>query len=352
MAFGEPLGRIIASILTTAWRHSPEPLELSAEQLSRAAPSLLGSGAGALGWWRVRDSDLRETAAAHELRDAYRQHSLHSVVHEDEIKQVLSLLRSGGIEPVLVKGWSAAGLYPLTGLRPYGDIDLCCAPEQYQKAKETLSSPEGRVFNVDLHNGLATLDERRFEDLLARSRLVTLSDTELRVFAPEDELRILCLHLLRHRAWRPLWLCDVSALVESRCMDFNWDVCLGDNKREADWVLCTVGLAGKLLGARVDGTPAFDSGNKLPTWLLSSVLMHWETYPIGRPPVSHLRPMRTYLTNPDGLWRAIYDRWPDPIAATVTIRGNFNAWPRIPDQLGGAVVRFARFLGGFVKSED
>ena len=340
------LGSLIAAALERAWLASPPPIELSAEQLNSIAPSLLGSGAGALGWWRVRNSELKETQAALELREAYRHHGLQSAIHESDIQQVFKLLRSAEVEPVLVKGWAAARFYPEKGLRPYGDIDLCFAAGDYAKARTILGSPEGRMFNVDSHRGLAMLDDRSFDDLLARSKSIKLGDVDVRVFAPEDELRIQSFHLLRHGAWRPLWLCDIAAMVESRAADFDWALCLGKRKREADWIACTIGLAGRLLGARIEDTPAASRAKQLPSWLAPTVLKQWETYPALREPLTRQRAMRSYLRQPAGLLSAIYNRWPDPIAATVTVKGNFNDLPRLPYQLGSVVVRLAKFVSG------
>ena len=49
----------------------------------------------------------------------------------------------------------------------------------------------------------------------------------------EDQLRQLCLHLLRHGACRPLWLCDVAVMLESLPGDFDWDRCLGGDRDES-----------------------------------------------------------------------------------------------------------------------
>src|SRR3972149_7047855 len=149
--------KLVARTLIGAWRSSPLPLRIAREALDEVTPLLLGSGAGALGWWRVRDSDLRSAAAAFELQQAYRLFTLHAALHEREITQVFTFLRSAGVEPILVKGWAAARVYPEPGLRPYGDIDLCVRPEDYLTAQEVLGTPEGRQFWVDLHDGLTDL---------------------------------------------------------------------------------------------------------------------------------------------------------------------------------------------------
>jgi hypothetical protein len=50
---------------------------------------------------------------------------------------------------------------------------------------------------------------------------VELNGAKIRILGAEDHLRLLCLHLLKHGAWRPLWLCDVAAALESRPSSFD-----------------------------------------------------------------------------------------------------------------------------------
>lgn len=338
-------GRLVALALAGAWRRSPTAPEISAEELVEVTPLLLGSGAGALGWWRVRHSDLRSSSAALELQQAYRLCTLHAAIHEREIEQVFVLLRSAGVEPILVKGWAIARVYPEAGLRPYGDIDLCVRPEQYLTARGVLESPRGRGYWVDLHEGLVKLDDRDLDDVYARSQLVKLGEVDVRVLGPEDHLRVLCVHLLRHGAWRPLWLCDIAAAVEFRPADFDWDRCLSSNSRRADWVACSIGLAHQLLGAQVDDTPVAWRAKHLPTWLIPNVLEQWETpYPMCQAPMRYPEPMATYVRHPNGAFQALRKRWPNAIEATVSVEGPLNELPRLPFQLAHCFSRAARFL--------
>jgi hypothetical protein len=326
------------------------------------------------------------------LHDAYRQARLAALVHEQEIKHVLSLLRAVDIEPVLVKGWAIARLYPDRALRPYGDIDLCVRPDQFEKAAAALKSLESIAGHyVDLHSGFGEVGRSRrqgqaavlprlgrrtvrkgyafplavssteatpqefggaasgteesggkaepyrtvwrqsravklnlrtkddWDELFARSRLVPLGDEQVRVLCDEDHLRILCLHLLRSGAWRPLWLCDVALLLEKvqspmskvqsqirtgsrpgspagqprwgggsdrvglvqspmskvQGPGFDWDVCLGSDPLYADWVAVTIGLAHQLLGVEVKDTPVAERAKHLPRWLVPAVLKQW-----------------------------------------------------------------------------
>jgi hypothetical protein len=341
---GKKSGSLVAKALAGSWRNTPPPFELSEEELIQISPMLLGSGAGALGWWRVRDSVLNKSSTARDLQQAYRIQALYASVYENEIKEAVGLLRSAQIEPVLVKGWAVARVYPEKGLRPYGDLDICVPPEQYEDAKKIFLNPEVRKYCVDLHEGFSRLDHLDKEELLARSRSVKLDDVEVRILAPEDHLRILCLHLLKHGAFRPLWLCDIAALVESRPTEFNWDICLSGNRRQKDWVACAVGLAHRLLGLAVDDTPVAARSSRLPSWLISQVLKQWESpYPTLHPPMSYFPPLLTYVRGRPGGLQALGKRWPDPIEATVRMNGPFNGFPRLPFQLGYCLVRAAKF---------
>jgi len=339
------IGRIIASLLEGSWRAThPEP-NISAEELNRVARPLLKSGAASLAWWRIQDSDLCACEAALQFRNAYQLHSLQAALHRTEIEEVIVRLNSAGVEPVLVKGWAVAQTYPEEGLRPYGDIDLCFKPDQYEAAMSVFTNAAASDYGIDSHKGFAKLDNLSSDELMARSEFAQLGAAKFRVLGPEDQLRILCTHLLRHGAWRPLWLCDVGAALESRRADFDWDRCLGADPREADWVASAIGLAHELLGARVDDTPAAQRARRLPRWLVSGVMKNWDQpYPESYPPLSYQPRMATYLRQPTGVLKALRRRWPDPIEATIRLRGPFNEMPRLPFQIGNALLRIVRFL--------
>jgi putative nucleotidyltransferase-like protein len=334
----------IVSLLAGAWRNSPADLELDSQLLQDAAPLVLGSLAGALAWWKVKHSDLASTTAGLELQEAYRFHTIRSALREHSLKQAISFLAAAGVEPILVKGWAIARLYPEPGLRPYGDFDLVVRPKDYEAASSAAKEIRGE-YGVDLHSGFDELDYHSFDELYARSTLVKLDDLDVRVLSPEDHLRVLCLHMLHHSAFRPLWLCDIAVAVETRAPDFNWDICLGKNPRRADWIACSIGLAHRLLGANIDDTPIANRAKTLPAWLISNVLKQWETpYSMSQPPVSYAAPMSKYLRDPRGLLADLRRRWPNAIEATVYTGGPFNELPRWPFQIGECVIRAAKFL--------
>jgi hypothetical protein len=337
-------GNLIAECLAGAWRQVPPDLDLTPQELSEAAPLLLGSGEGGLAWRRIQQTELLCTPAAEELERAYQRNLIQATFQERQIEKVFALLRAGGVEVMLVKGWSLARAYPSMGMRPCGDIDLVVHPEQREKAREIFESAEGRQYFVDfLHEEFVELDAGRWRELLARSRSATLGTEQVRMLSEEDHLRFLCIHLLRHGAWRPLWMCDVAVVVETRSSDFDWDLCLGESRRrEADWVACAIGLAHRLLGARVDDTPVGERAGRIPGWLIAAVLKQWETPCL----IDRLPPelIMVSLRHPSRVVRALKDRWPDPVEATIRMRGPMNGWPRLPYQIGGYLAKTRHFV--------
>ena len=335
---------LLAAALAGSWRDSPPAPALAADELARIVPLLVGSGGAALAWWKVRRSSLRDCAAADALREAYHAQALQSALQEREIEHVFSLLRSAGVEPVLLKGWAAAGLYPERGLRPPGDIDLCIRPGQYEAAKAALWGPErkGTALTDLNHKEFARLGHAGWDGLYARSLLVPLNGSRIRVLGREDQLRFLCLHLLRHSAYRPVWLCDVAAALESAPADFAWGVALGSDATERNWVACALNLARRLLGARREDLPEEACATRAPAWLVAEVLRQWE-----RPcTVDHLprELMTVSLGRPSRALPALLARWPDPIRAAVGLRLPFGDGPRLPSQIAFYSVRTADFL--------
>jgi hypothetical protein len=334
-------GRRLAEALAGAWRAPAPPWQPSPAELSAVVPLLLAAGCGALGWWRLRaGSGLTPPpdGPAEPLHAAYRMHALQGAIHEQQISRVVPVLREAGVEPLLVKGWAATPLYPEPGLRPYGDIDLLVRPEQHTVAREALVA--GAPAPVDLHCGLADLDDHELEDVFARSRLVSLRDVDVRVPSAEDHLRLLCLHALRHGVSRALWLCDIAAALEGRPPAFDWDRLLAGNPRRSEAVVAALGLARAVLGAEPGTTPVAVRAERLPRWLVPATLRQW-----GKG--SGLRePMGSFLRHPRGALTELRKHWPNPIEGTMGVGAPWNAWPRLPFQVTHVLVRAARFARG------
>jgi hypothetical protein len=334
---------LISRVLSGSWRANSNPtLALSIQELDAVTPLACDSGAAGLGWWRIRDTELAQTPSGELLRQEFRCLALQARIHETKIQRVLRSLRAANIEPILIKGWSIARLYPQPGLRPYGDIDLLVRPEQYLAAARIAASEGLRDCFIDIHPGAFEVADRSIDDLFSRSQLVQREDEQVRVLGSEDHFALLAIHQLKHGAWRPLWLCDLGLLLESMFSDFDWELCLGRDKRRRNWILSAIGLARKLLDASINDEE-IGARAIAPDWLVESVLKNWETPFAGaHAPNRHRAPIKFYLRRPRGVIGDLIRRWPDPILATITAKGTFGPRRRVRYQLQNCVQRAAR----------
>jgi hypothetical protein len=340
-------GTLVARLLAGGWRAVPPPLEMGAADLREIAGLLLRSGGAGLAWRRLRELPLAASPEADRLRQAYRLQVLRASLHERDLQHALAILRAIGIEPLLVKGWAVARWYPEPPVRAYGDIDLCVRPGDFGAVKAAL----GEECTVDLHCGLPPLDDRPLQDIWQRAVAVAGEGFSVATPAREDHLRYLCLHALAHGICRPLWLADLGAAVET-AEALDWDRVLSGDGRRTQWVICALGLASRLLGARLMGAPVRVAEAPLPKWLIPSVLEGW-----GRPTVAHgnRTPMAHYLRRPAGLMGALRSRWPGPIEASIGRRAAFDERPRLPIQAAECVsrtLRFARAVPALLRAAD
>ena len=339
-------GELLARALKGAWREEDvPPFDLSEPELDQITPLLMGSGAAALGWRVVSKSPLRESSSGELLHQAYRLQSLQAEIQEQKIGKVFRLLREASLDAILAKGWVAAGLYPDRTLRPYGDIDICVRPGDYKAVSVLFSSPEGRDCWIDLHRQFVEIGNRSVEELFSRSKMQSLGQEEVRTLGDEDHVALLSIHLLKHGAWRPLWLCDVGAAMESPSPAFDWERCLGDDQTRAGWVKSAFGLAHRLLGARTDKLPLNMKTLVIPEWLEATVLQQWSNpYAIYQAPMNHPVAMADMLRRPSGLIDGLRQRWPNPIIATISVHGQLNHLPRLPYQVANCIARAVRFV--------
>ena len=338
-------GGLVAAAVVGAWRRDPAPPSLSAVELESVAPLLLDAGCGALAWWRIRQTPIAASHGGEQLRQAYRLHTLQAALHACQLEQVVGALDAAGIDALVVKGCTAARQYAEPGLRPYGDIDICVSPEQHDDAHAALAQ-SGLTTLVDLHRGLAinsglARDLPGFEEAWGRSAHAALDGVDVRILGPEDHLSLLCVHLLTHGAWRPLWLCDIAAALECLPDDFDWNRCLGRSRRLATWVSATVALTERLLGAQPRKPPP--SCSPPPRWLERAVVQQWGSprpeYPgdlVGLPVSAYFRPSTAM--------RVVRAHWVDPVMATTQSGASFNALPRLPFRVRFVAWKAGRFL--------
>jgi len=337
-------GGLLAAILSKSWLDSsPHDLSVSETQLDQITDLLFRSGAAGLGWWRIRQCDLRQTASGEVLHQAFRLATLQAAIQEAKIRKVFNVLRSVDVEPIVIKGWAVAQAYPRPALRPHGDIDLILRPRDYRTAIEVAES-HLRDCHLDFHALPFELADRSIEELFSRSRLAPCADEQIRVLAQEDHFALLAIHLLKHGAWRPLWLCDLAVLLESPG-DFDWDLCFGKDPRRVNWILAATGLAQSLLDASINDEGIAARARHVPAWLKRQVLKEWDVpFADLQSPFSHRAPITFYLRRPRGLLADLARRWPNPIVATISVKGTFGTRRRTRYEFANWALRAARVV--------
>jgi hypothetical protein len=337
-------GSIVAGILRQSWRKSYES-DLRVGQIHRAVSLLCATGSAGLIASRLTHlpPDLEE-----QLQTVFRQQAIAAMLQEHSVKDVFARMRGRGIEPILFKGWGLARLYPDAAMRPSGDIDLWVPASQLEETYRAIPTDGSQRYCVELHTSFYSSYERSFTDVMDRSQCASLEGTDVRMPCPEDHLRFICLHFLYHGGWRPLWLCDVALMVETRKEDFDWDRCLQGKRKVADWVACVIGLAHQLLGAEISGTPVETRATNLPAWLVTAVLKQWG----GGVGMSHAETLSfslpRRLTKPSALVDALREHWRNPIQAAVEMNASFGKTPRKILQLGAALSRVPKFANAVI----
>jgi hypothetical protein len=269
---------------------------------------------------------------------------LYHKVKERFIEKAWVRLEKAGLEPILIKGWAAARFYPKPFLRPFIDIDLLIAPEQFERAKRLFENTK-QDFSIDFHKGARHLDTVSFENLFANSRIVRCGETAIRVLRPEDHLRVLCVHWLNDGgAYREkLW--DVYYAVANRSTDFDWERCLGTvSAKRRCWIVCTIGLAHKYLGLEIEDTPFADEAKEIPVWVIKTVESEWASE-------TNLLPLISVINDRDMFFKQVRKRLPpNPIQATVEMEGDFDNKPRFIYQIPDVFFRLASSIKRFSKT--
>lgn len=271
--------------------------------------------------------------------------SLQNKVHEARIGEAFTLFRKNGIEPILIKGWAIARLYPESHLRTYTDIDLGVPSAEYEKARTLLEDEAAKKLNIDLHNEFRHLDNVPWSTLFADTEVVPLDGVDIRILSPEDHLRILSVHWLTDAGADKDRLFDIRYAVENRPAGFEWEKCLdraGPVRRS--WVTCAIGLAHKYSGLSLDGLSFSGEARNIPRWLISSIEKEWK---LGVP----LR----------GLYDSLHDRGlfikqlrkripPNAVYSTIECEGEFDNSSRAPYQLRSLVKRALPAIGRIFKT--
>jgi len=264
--------------------------------------------------------------------DTERFQALEQLRRERWLAAVFAAFAAHGIQAATFKGWTLSRLYGRPGLRPVGDVDLLVRREDLGHARTVLAGFEGGA-EVDLQSDLSRyLPDRSTEALLAAAERVDMPAGSIRVLAPADHLRLVCLHQLHHGSWRPLWLCDVAVLVEALPPDFAWSECLRGSRHLGEGILALVALACRWLGARPRVEPP---SSEVPEWFERAVGHAWDR---GYRPL----PERLEGISWTRLPAALRARWPDPLSSTLHLDAPFRGVPRFPIQIAELVRRGSR----------
>ena len=236
--------------------------------------------------------DALPSALSDELRDRFRIEVRHNLLLAARLGELLRGLDALGVSAIALKGPVLETLlYPTTGLRSFGDLDVVVQPEHARLAMAFLKecgyrpqfhlegarekmylrtryampflAPDDGTW-VDLHWGLA---KRYFAAPLQPAALrretqaVTLGGTQVDTLRPDLLLVTLCIHGAKHGPFpwpRLKWISDLDAFVYTH-RDLDWDTVLGRAGRLGcrRMVLLGLGLAHGVLGsplpARVEG---------------------------------------------------------------------------------------------------
>lgn len=315
----------VACALAGSWRTDPPRPDVTEADLAQLMPRLTGSGAAALGWRILRSvPGVAQSAEAKPLHDAARLLAISDTLRQRAIAHLVGELNRVGVVPLLFKGWAAARHYAESYLRPYGDFDVLVRAEDYSATRAALarmSFPQapgtdpnefrigvreaGANYTVDLHDALPFCYATPIEELFARAqRMLLQGGGTLLVPCPEDHLRIVILHFVRHGGWRPLWLCDIAAMSESAGAAFDWKLCRTSNPVARGWIDAAIGAAALLLGARVQGAEI----GRPPAWFTATLLQEWDAPYAERAMPASGSEFRAPLA-------ALRAKWPNPIRA-------------------------------------
>lgn len=138
-------------------------------------------------------------------------------------------------------------------------------------------------------------------------------------------MRLLVLHMLGHGAWRPVWLVDIAAMLETLPPGFNWELCSGSDPVLRNWLGLCAGLARDLLGCDLSGSPQWIQEHSVPGWVSAFVLKAW-SHPFD---TYHTRPSLRYVARHHP-WRIpgeVMARWPNPLRAHAAMGASFTLRP-------------------------
>jgi hypothetical protein len=287
-------GSTLAALLAGSWRSNTDTLASPREDLDEALGLAARCGCAALVWHPRQGDSPDLTAARIALLRQSRQHlALEDMRRQYALDRLGNAFVSAGLRVLVFKGPAVASAYHERFSRPYGDFDLIAHPDDRAATGALIaalsdthaSNPalgqyqlDGELgFSVDFHG---ELDPQRYPALpVARVFARAIAGPVPGLLQPcaEDHLRMVTLHLLRHGGTRPIWLCDIAALIEAAPATMDWNACLGEPGPIREWMLACFGAAQHLLDCRLPDAAALH-GATAPCWFNHTLTREWEAF--------------------------------------------------------------------------
>jgi hypothetical protein len=325
----------VAHLLCGAWRDTPERRD-APFGLSSLAELLILSGTAPLAWHVLRSGG----ECTERLHEVWRMSAIRASLSRQRAAAATSFFRSHGIESLLIRGLAIARMYPEEALRPYTDTDLVFGPGELEEARRLIGELPEDCGPVTLHGMPEEWKDREWDDLVARGVRERGDEGNILFPSPEDHLRLLAIHAMKRGVARPLWLCDLGLAVESRDENFDWSTFSSGNRWLTRCALAAIKLAGSLLGANLDGTPAAAMPS-LP-WMEDAVLKAWSD-PYRWPDGEIAGVLKSH---PLSLGRELTRRWPGAVEASYNLRAPWNRLPRFPFQFADLMRRLPLSVAG------
>jgi hypothetical protein len=209
-------------------------------------------------YWNLKDfpEDIPENVLV-DLKKDFQVNAQRNLLMLGELLKILKLLEAEDITAVSYKGLVLADYaYGNIALRQFGDIDIFVYRRDVLKVKEILmhrgykpqfeiegfvekkfikSQREYKFFNQDkeisleFHSEFFGLSFSFSGDLgflysAENFETIKIHNQKLFSFNPENMLLVLCTHAAGHRWIRLSWICDISELIQSH--EINWDYTL------------------------------------------------------------------------------------------------------------------------------
>lgn len=207
------------------------------------------------------------------LQKMYYSNLARNIFLYDELSKILTAFKEMGIDTIVLKGaFLAEEIYKNIGLRPMSDIDLLIKEKDLQKAKKELTELKysaTSIFPTKLHeqrhrmlNGELSFKHQDKNSVIDihwdiqpfqytykvdvnkfwnNAKPVKISGVEILMFAPEDILQHLCLHVHKHITLSIVFSnappvkplrdhCDIAEITRHYKDTINWNYLLQSSK--------------------------------------------------------------------------------------------------------------------------